>query len=272
MNVCPHCGSKQVRGADRSWFECSDCTRLLFDEVQQWIYEAEPGHGEKDLIDIIQYCATNPDKVFSKDAPEHFFGLVKERHTDGRFSDAVGDYFHHRESSSRTLLTSLLRVAAYFDTPLISILTKSAFSASCIQLENVPAWPIGPHPSRCARPIETREKLRQEIEASLSQGLEGKCLAKICHELNITSSTANRWHPNLVPQLAKHHKKLRIERRARQTARLKSLSYLDLVSELESAGWHRLPYAIARRLGVPVYLVRERISELRNNHCTKPET
>jgi hypothetical protein len=263
-NNCPHCGSKQVRGADRPWFECSDCTRLLFDDQQHWIYEPKPSQGEKDLIDIVSYSATNPDKVFAKDAPEKFFRFVKERHTDGRFSDVVGDYFHSRESSSRILLTSLLRVAEYFDTPLIDILTKSAFSASSIQLEDASIRPVGPHPSQCTRPIEIREKLRQEVETSLSQGLEGKCMAKICHELNICPNTANRWCPDLVPLLAKHHKRLRAERKTRQIARLRALSYRDLIAELDSIGWHKLPHAIARRTGVPIHLVRERITELRH--------
>lgn len=112
--------------------------------------------------------------------------------------------------------------------------------------------------------MEIREKFLREIETSLSQGLEGKSLAKICHDLNICQTTANRWYPELVPRLVQHHKNLRKERRQRQRDRLKKLRYKHLVSpELESLGWHELAQVIAPKLGIPVYLVRERIKRLR---------
>lgn len=112
--------------------------------------------------------------------------------------------------------------------------------------------------------MEIREKFLREIETSLSQGLEGKSLAKICHDLNICQTTANRWYPELVPRLVQHHKNLRKERRQRLMTRLETLGYADLlVPELESIGWRKLPQVIAPKLGLPVYMVRERIKKLR---------
>lgn len=263
-NSCPHCGSKQIRGIYRPWFECCDCARLLFDDVSHWLYDPHPYQGERDLIDVISYCAKNPDKVFAKDAAERFFQSVKARHEKGRLADIVGDYFHNREKSNRTLLTSLLRISHYFDTPLLNILTESAFSPLSIQLEHAPTRPIGPHPSQCTRPMEIREKFLEEIEISLSQGLEGKSLAKICHDLNICQATSHRWYPELVPRLVKHQKNLREERRRKLMIRLETLSYEDLLaSGLESMGWRKLPQVMAPKLGIPVYMVRERIKRLR---------
>jgi hypothetical protein len=46
--------------------------------------------------------------------------------------------------------------------------------------------------------------------------------------------------------------------------RLETLSYEDLLaSGLESMGWRKLPQVMAPKLGIPVYMVRERIKRLR---------
>lgn len=264
QSKCPGCGQAQVRGADQSWFRCSSCGMRLTSNPRAWIYAPRAPHGERDLVDILRFCSIFSSHVFFADAPATFFKAMKDARGRGRFADAVGDYFHTRENRNKILITSLLRVAQRFQTPLRDILVDPNFASKIRPLPQVDPAKLEDCYTRRAIPRNIHIMLHREIQIALLQGLEGKSLTRICGELGFHPCIARYWFPKLCAALISHQKNLHKLNRDSQTNRLKSLTNDALRRpEITSLGWHKAAELIAERHGVSVYAARKRIDALR---------
>lgn len=263
-NRCPHCSAAQARKNDRPWFRCSNCFDELCSDTRSWKLARSSTPGEKDLVEVVGFCAANPSFVFKKDSPHRFFRATKRELDGKRLSQSAGDYFHKRDETTRKLIGSLLRIAQRFQTPLTDILVDPQQAAAARPLEGLAPKPLSFHPAMKAYDHLVRERVRQELEVALRQGLEGKSLACICREVGISHNAVSKWFPPQVKALVEHQKRLREHQRDRDLARLQSISFEDLLTpEMQAVGWHRIPNVIAERWSVSVYIARKRVSVLR---------
>jgi hypothetical protein len=213
---------------------------------------------------VLSFCAANPSFVFRKDSPLRFFQATKCELGGKRLSQSAGDYFHKRDEPTKKLIGSLLRIAQRFQTPLTDILVDPRQAAAARPLNGLESEPLALHPALKAYDHLIRERVRQELEVALRQGLEGKSLACICREVGISHNAISKWLPQRVKALVEHQKRLRKEQRDRDLARLEAISFEDLLApEMQAVGWHRIPNVIAQRWSVSIYIARKRVSVLR---------
>lgn len=263
-NRCPHCGGGQTRRGDHPWFRCSQCFKPLCNDSSRWTIALTAAPGEKDLIDVLAFCASNPSYVFRRDSPHRFFHAIKHELGGERLSDSAGDYFHKRNIPTRKLVGSLLRIAQRFQTPLTDLLVDPKQAAAARPLNGMEPKPLNLHPANKAHDHLVRERVRQELEVALQQGLEGKSLAQICREVSVCHSCASRWFPLIVASLVKHQTELREKQRELDLARLDAITLDDLLTpEMQAIGWHKIPHVIARQWSVSIYIARKRVSALR---------
>lgn len=228
--------------------------------------------GEKDLIEIIEFCAQYPDHVFAAGAPYSFYERRLGELGMGRFSDKVGDYFHRRPHPKKTLLHSLLRVAEYFQVPATEMLLDPVTSAANHSIIGLQGFKFGNDHSHRIRTKAEREKFRNSLAEELSASADGRSLNSLCRNAGITQSTAVNWFPEQAKALVLKRKETRDARRRHAQAKLNALTAEDLMRpDLQDAGWHRIPHIIAVELGVSVYKARQRIDELRKDMMVFPD-
>lgn len=265
-NRCPHCGGGQTRRVDHPWFRCSQCFRSLCSDSHLWTISSAPSPGERDLVDVLSFCASNPSYVFRRDSPHRFFHAIKHELKGKRLSESAGDYFHKRDNPTRKLVGSLLRIAQRFQTPLTDLLVDPVQAAAARPLDGMEPKPLKLHPANKAHDHLVRERVRQELEVALRQGLEGKSLAQICREVGVCHSCPSRWFPAIVAALVKHQTELRERQREMDLARLDAITLEDLLTPaMQAIGWHKIPHVIARKWSVSIYIARKRVCALRSS-------
>jgi hypothetical protein len=264
MNSCYKCGIIQNRGQIQSWFRCCNCATRLCADSKHWTYSPKATHGERDLIEVIQYCSLHPNFKFRNGTPEAFLKLKSANCGTRLFARALGDYFHSGHSTNKHLICSLLRVAQHFQVSFTDLLIDPKRASKVHPLPDILSLVFEDHPSRRTIPACERELLRRELSAALKQGIEGKSANRACEELGFSPNRARQWFPVLAAQLIDHQTCSRQAVRERQEERLLGITKATLACpEYSSVGWHKLPETVAERLELPIFMARRRLERLR---------
>lgn len=260
---CPWCGLHQLRHVD-TWPNCSECGKSLIAKEHLWRPSSCPSDGESDMLDVISYCAANPETVFQRDAARQFWELVrKDKNVEGHMRN---QYFH-RKVPDRTLISVLLRFAREVQVPLLSILLDPMQAATIRPLPIDESNPIGGgNAARLGRrlPMAQRIALRRALQLYLRSSKTYKSLERLCRPFPCTTSVARYWYPDLVQAVAEHNRKLLKGAANNQQRALERIRIdLRLISKADEVGWHKVEVELAKQCNVPLHRVRKRLLDLK---------
>lgn len=262
---CPACGIYQLRHED-TWPKCFSCGTHLASNARRWRMARRATEGESDLIQIVEYCASHPDMTFDGNAAQDFWQLIRE--TRPATHMITGTHFHHREKSSRTLISVLLRFAKEVDVPLLKILiSPSEASSICPLIETQTI--VAPRRRLSKLSPGGREDLRKDLLVSTWQGRTAPSLHMICSKHKCTKGLARYWYPDLVRAFMtlRHEQVAALSHQQKQRLNIIDIDDAMMV-KARTVGWHKVARDIALDLNIPIRLARERISALRGAMST----
>lgn len=258
---CPSCGSHQSRHVD-VWPECSACHASLVGDELDWTQVLTPSESEPDILEIVSYCAINPETVFRKDAARAFWELIRaDKSATIRLKY---DFFRRRHEPSRTLIDVLLRFAHEVQVPLLSILLDP-YQAAAIRplLGNLPSSEMNFQPKRRLT-LKVREGLRQSLLLGIQSGEKYISLTELCRIHGCTSVVPKYWFPDLTEAFLARNRERRavvVGAQARALERIHIDEGLDV--RVTEVGWHEAIREVSREFNLPIHLVRDRLSVLR---------
>lgn len=233
---CYNCYSLQRawRGAN-GMGHCFNCAACLVSPEKNWIRRPNPGFGETDVVNLVARMSASPDIPFAKNPYERFINALRSRHVDQLFASTGMRLYNIDPTHLKTTtpkLSSLLRLAAAFDVPLLTILEDPEGAANLVSPPLV-AHPPLPTIPRLKHSDSSRTSLRRLLLRAIHDVKLGKVrsLKEVCQIAGVTKGYAYYGFPELCFKLtngrsdllkrvmAKKQKQIRSELRNRMYAR-----------------------------------------------------
>lgn len=197
IEACPSCGNSQTACSARKGLEyCHKCDQLLIGNAKRWISERKPGYGEKQIIDLIDYIAENPNALFNQFAIRDFHHQMYQL-TLGQYSKSENPHIK-RGSHERCVFQTVMDIAVHYD---ISLLLMFQDPLSAAQVAVHSQWPMV-HSVR--RRIQHTESVRDLLESMLDDAAHGECLPTkqlslqgICDDVGVSTGYAYYYFPEL---------------------------------------------------------------------------
>ena len=201
MDVCPSCRSPQVGYSSRKGLEyCYKCTKLLIGKTDQWVREVNPGYGERQTIELIEYISENPNAVFN----EHSIGAFhREMYqlTLGQYAKWRNPYIR-KHSQDKYIFQTVLEDAVNHDLSLL-LMFQDPILAARVAVDS--KWPM-------AKRIRRRKPHVRAVRAQLESMLKGAAhcqspltghisLQGICEPLGVSTGYAYYHFPELCRTL-----------------------------------------------------------------------
>lgn len=255
--ICHKCGEDQRNDKSTpSLHLCSACGADLSKSSARKYYRQRPNFGESQVEVLVEALSKKPK--FCRSSPlKRYLAAMKRNGADiNQMELLLGDVFHTRPFPVRPQLNSLLAVAVYFDTDLVSILSEPTEAARQTNLA------VGTlMPERRKRPFAAWGRRRADwIKHAFQAAIEGPppypSLAAFCRQHDYSMSSATHFHRGLSRQLSQMRtiwleecKTAAIERAAACAAQIRRSS--------PSLARKKLIARVATEADVPVHLVRK---------------
>lgn len=265
MHSCSWCGSRVILdvalGDDA--IVCKACEKNAATNFKGWMRAPRPTVEEVHLIGVITHSARNPEHVYTKTAPHTFLERRNEYERVPNLQTRLGDYFHSRQGlNTQPRLGTLVRLAAFYDTPLIDILVcpEQAAKAVAFAFDRV-------LPTKYARSSidpKVRDKLIRRLCVRLRRRQMKPSVAEICNDLNVSLGFASYWCKDLTRANSQMNYQLTRARLRGMNIKAAKLITRELVNEtIDLVGTQRLAIkALACSTSVPENIVRKRVASL----------
>lgn len=214
LEACPSCGSFQSAYSSGKGLEyCHKCDQLLIGSPNRWISERRPAYGEKQIIELINYIAENPNVRFNQHAIRNFHHQMYQL-TLGQFPKWRNPHLK-KDRSERYVFQSVMNNAVDFDISLLLIF-QDPISAAQVAVNS--QWPIV-HSVR--RRKKHAESVRCRLESMLNDATHRECLSteqlslqRICDGVGVSTGYAYYYFPELCKSLRKNIVRLNRNSRA----------------------------------------------------------
>lgn len=256
ISGCDKCGEQQRNDVVRASLHlCSTCGADLARACSRPQYRRNPCFGEGEMEALVEKLGDSPR--FSPSPLRRYLAAMQRNGADiRRMESLLGDVFHSRHYPVRPQLNSLLAVAVYFGTDVISILSSPEEAACQTAFEFAPMLP-----KRSKRPFaamggKRAEWFRQALKAVVDGAPPYPSLVAFCHEHDYSQSAAASFHAELCRQLTqKRHQwleacKISAGERAAECARRIHLSSPSLTKR-------QLAARVAAEADVPIHVSRK---------------
>ena len=235
--------------------QCSTCGADLSKGSSRQHYRSNPAFGEAQIEAFIEENCTSPK--FRRSPLHRYLSAMRRNGADILGMESLlGDLFHTRPYPVRPQLNSLIAVAVYFGSDVVSILTNPEEAARQTSLDFAPVIP-----KRNQRPFAAMRKKRAEwFRRALKEAIDGPppypSLTTFCSQHDYTEGAAFSFHGELCRQLAKRRQqwleacKASAGERAAECARRLRLSWPSLTKR-------QLAARVAIEADVPIHLSRK---------------